>query len=157
MTRPGRSSITEPPVNGSTGWLFHCAPFRRLESSETGVPWRGESGSFRKVPSAGRPRMRGFPKLPTSHRRQNQPDLCRSGQAAGLTPARRIQNVYPFGLYRRSSSCGGDPDSSGFGLRLTEFLASRTAFCSVEWKLCGEPINASGKRAPPTVVTITVP
>jgi len=55
-------------VNRSTGWLFHCAPFHRLELSETGVPWRGESGSFRQVPSAGRPRIRAFPKLPHSPR-----------------------------------------------------------------------------------------
>ena len=59
-------------MNRSTGWLFHCAPFHRLESSETGVPWRGESGSFRKVPSAGRPRIRAFPKLPHSPRPQLQ-------------------------------------------------------------------------------------
>jgi len=35
-----------PPVNRSTGWLFHCAPFRRLKLSETGFPPRPESGGF---------------------------------------------------------------------------------------------------------------
>ena len=52
------------PVNRSTGPRFHSAPLHRLKSSRTGFPWLGESGNFRKVPSAGRPRIRAFSKLP---------------------------------------------------------------------------------------------
>jgi len=72
--------ISVPRVNRSTGQPFYCAPFYRLESSETGVPRRGESESFRKVPSAGWPRIRAFPKLPHSPRPQHQPDLCQPGK-----------------------------------------------------------------------------
>jgi hypothetical protein len=39
-------SIPVPPVNRSTGWLFHCASFHRLELSETGCSPRPESGGF---------------------------------------------------------------------------------------------------------------
>jgi hypothetical protein len=38
-----------PPVNRSTGWPFHCAPFHRPESSETGFSPRPESGGFRSA------------------------------------------------------------------------------------------------------------
>jgi hypothetical protein len=84
------------PVNHSTGPRFHAcraeAWRRRVHSAtpsqiaEDGLPRRHERVSFRQVPSAGRPRIRVFPKLPPSQRPQNQSDLWRSEQAAGLTP-----------------------------------------------------------------------
>jgi hypothetical protein len=78
------------PVNRSTGPRFHSAPFHRLKSSKTGRPRRCESESFRKVPSAGKPRIRAFAKLPHSHRPQNQPDLCHPGKPLALRlPATR--------------------------------------------------------------------
>ncbi len=84
------------PVNRSTGPRFHvCRAWRRRVHSvppsqivEDRLPWRREHESSRQVPSAGRPRIRALPKLPPSQHPQNQSDLCRSGQAAGLTPAR---------------------------------------------------------------------
>jgi hypothetical protein len=56
---------------------------------------RHEHVSFRQVPSAGRPRIRALPKLPPSQRPQNQSDLCRSGQSAGLTPPRQPSGDSP--------------------------------------------------------------
>jgi hypothetical protein len=43
-----------------------------------------ESESFRKVPSAGKPRIRAIAKLPPSRRPQNQSGLCRPGKPLAL-------------------------------------------------------------------------
>ena len=77
------------PVNRSTGPRFHSHSVTPSQIAEDRLPRRRERVSFRQVPSAGRPRIRALPKLPPSRRPQNQSDLCRSGQAAGLTPARQ--------------------------------------------------------------------
>jgi hypothetical protein len=63
--------------------------------AEDRLPRRHERESFRQVPSAGTPRIRALAKLPPSRRPQNQSDLCRSGQAAGLTPARHLPGDGP--------------------------------------------------------------
>jgi hypothetical protein len=76
------------PVNCSTGPAlpFHSVPPSQIV--EDRLPRRCERVSFRQVPSTGAPRIRALAKLPPSQRPQNQSDLCRSGQTAGLTPAR---------------------------------------------------------------------
>ena len=86
------------PGNRSTSPRFHAcravAWRRRVHSAtpsqivEDRLPRRHERVSFRQVPSAGRPRIRAFSKLPPSHRPQYHSDLCRSRRAGGLTPAR---------------------------------------------------------------------
>jgi hypothetical protein len=86
------------PVNRCTGPRFHAcravAWRRRVHSAtpsqiaEDRLPRHRERVSFPQVPSAGRPRIRALPELPPSQRLQNQSDLYRSGQAAGLMPAR---------------------------------------------------------------------
>jgi len=83
-TRLHSAPFQRRPVKHSTGPRFHSAPFHRLKSSKTGRPRRCESESFRKVPSAGKPRIRAFAKLPHSHRPQNQPDLCHPGKPLAL-------------------------------------------------------------------------
>jgi len=86
------------PVNDSTGPRFHASRAvawrRRVHSvtpsqiAEDRQPRRRECVSFRQVPSASRPRIRALPKLPHSRQPKNQSNLCRSGRAAGQTPAR---------------------------------------------------------------------
>ena len=145
------------PVNRSTGPRFHSMPFHRLKSPKTGSRATASASAFAKSPQPAGPASgpcRIF--CPHIAPKSVRPLPLRASRSPCVAP-KPPKRSYPFGLYRRSSSCGGDPQSGGFGLHLTALLASKTAFCSVEWKFCGQPMNHRGKAAPPTVVTVTLP
>jgi len=91
---PGKEIMYAPsgprPLAGrAVAWRRRVHSVPPSQIVEDTQPRRRERVSFRQVPSAGRPRIRALSKLPPSRRPQNQSDLCRSRQAAGLTPARR--------------------------------------------------------------------
>jgi len=76
------------PVNRSTGPRFHSTALHRLKSSKTGGPGAMSAEAFAKSHQPAS-RASGPCRNYRPHVAPNQPDLCRSGQAAGLTPARR--------------------------------------------------------------------
>jgi hypothetical protein len=112
----------------------HSVPLSQI--AEDKLPRRHKRVSFPQVPSADRPRIRALPKLPPSRRPQNQSDLCRSGQAAGRTPARP-----PTGDHPRLTV----PTGVGTSLPKRGGLHSQTFSCVFRQKYClhGPLVSAS--------------
>jgi hypothetical protein len=79
--------IGEPPHRPALS--FHYVPPSQT-AEEDRLPQHRERGSSRQMPSADRLRIRPFAKLPSSHRPQNQFDLCRSGHPLGGHPVSPI-------------------------------------------------------------------
>jgi hypothetical protein len=71
-------------VNCSTGWPFHCAPFRRLKSSETGFPRVLRATAFAPTP---RPAS-----LPL--RSAKPPHSCRPGFELVPQPGKPLRSAY---------------------------------------------------------------
>jgi len=80
------ASFQRQPVSDSTGPRLHSTPLHRLKSSNLGNPRTMST------------------KISPAHRPKDQSDLCRSGQAAGLTPARHPQAKAPRVSLRSSDS-----------------------------------------------------
>jgi hypothetical protein len=103
---------------------------------QTGPPRRCESESFRKVPSAGRPRIRAFAKLPPSQRPQFQPLTPR--QATGLTPAHHPPSDGPR-LTRSSEVSQRGPASRPASATLISFASAWHRDCEKSGTPCATP------------------
>ena len=108
----GREAIERGWKGGQRHWPappFHAvSPSQIVEDRQ--APAACECESFHQVPPAGRPRIRALPELPPARRPEHQADLCRSWQAAGLTPARQQPGDGPR-LTRPSKSQSAWPPS----------------------------------------------